>query len=149
MTAAALEPRDRIDRMRSRSWALQVLYRWESGGRVEPLPEVLEEILRTRVVSVRRVPALGRLVERVWAHLDGIDAAIEGAMENWRMDRLSTIDRSVLRIATAEILFSEETPPKVAIQEGIRLAGQYGGDESSRFVNGVLDAVFRSAGRST
>lgn len=138
-------PRGRIDRVRSRSWAVQVLYRWDSGGRADPLPEVLEAVLRTRRVSPRRVPALRRIVETVSTHLEPIDRTIQAAMDNWRLDRLSTIDRSVLRIAVAEMLFIDGTPPKVAIQEGIRLAGQYGGEESPRFVNGVLDAVFRSS----
>jgi N utilization substance protein B len=66
-------------------------------------------------------------------------------MENWRLDRLSRVDRSVLRLAITELLFLEDVPPKVAVQEGVRLAGQYGGDDSPRFVNGVLDAVLRSS----
>jgi N utilization substance protein B len=74
-----------------------------------------------------------------------VDAAIVHALDHWKLDRLSRVDRSVLRIAASELLFEEEVPRKVAIQEGIRLAGQYGGHDSARFVNGVLDAIFRTA----
>ena len=75
-----------------------------------------------------------------------MDRALLEAMENWRLDRLSRVDRAILRLAVAEMLFLEDVPPKVAVQEGIRLAGQYGGHNSPRFVNGVLDAVLRSLG---
>jgi N utilization substance protein B len=77
-------------------------------------------------------------------NLEEIDERIGDSMDNWRLDRLSRLDRAVLRLAVTELLFPFDVPPRVAIQEGIRLAGQYGGDESSRFVNGVLDAVYRA-----
>jgi transcription antitermination protein NusB len=82
-----------------------------------------------------------RLVEAVESNLEDIDAILIRALENWRLRRLSRIDRSILRLAAAEMIFVDETPPKVALQEAIRLAGQFGGAESPRFVNGVLDAV--------
>jgi transcription antitermination protein NusB len=132
-----------VDRVRSRSWALQILFRWDSeGGRRPPL-EVMEDTLEDRRVAPDRVPLIRRTVASVEENLAAIDVALNESLENWRLDRLSTIDRSVLRMSVAELLFREDVPPKVAIQEGIRLAGQYGGDESSRFVNGVLDAVYR------
>jgi N utilization substance protein B len=76
-------------------------------------------------------------------HLSDIDEALRWALDNWRLDRLTTIDRAVLRIAAVEMLFVETVPPKVAIQEAILLAETYGGEESPRFVNGVLDALFK------
>jgi N utilization substance protein B len=76
-------------------------------------------------------------------HLPEIDAALRGALDNWRLDRLSRIDRAVLRIAATEMLYVDEIPPRVAIQEAIRLAEAYGGEDSPRFVNGVLDALYK------
>ncbi len=64
-------------------------------------------------------------------------------MDNWRLERLSAIDRAVLRIGAVELMWMDDVPPKVAIQEAIRLAEAYGGDESPRFVNGVLDALYK------
>lgn len=134
----------RIDRMRARSWALQVLYAWDAGEpNSVPPEEVLERILRTRRVSERRVPFVRTLVEAVGRNLPAIDEKLTRALENWRLHRLSRVDRSILRVSVAEMLFVEETPPKVALQEGIRLAGQYGGEESPAFVNGVLDALLQ------
>ncbi len=133
------------DRSRARSWALQVLYRWESGGGKGSLLQALEDTLDTRRVAPRRRPYIRRLLREVDAHLAEIDGKLVDALANWRMERLSALDRGVLRLAAAEILYMEDIPPKVSIQEAIRLAEQYGGPESPRFVNGVLDALYRRA----
>jgi N utilization substance protein B len=137
-------PRERIDRVRARAWALQVLYRWEAGGSGgSNLRDALVETTATRRVSPRRLPYVRLLLDTVDENLEEIDARLRRSLDNWRMERLSAIDRGVLRLATAELLYLEEIPPKVAIQEAVRLAEQYGGPESPRFVNGVLDALYR------
>ena len=65
---------------------------------------------------------------------------------NWRLERLGAVERSVLRIGAAELI-REETPPRVVVQEAVRLAERYAGAKSARFVNGVLDALARRMGR--
>ncbi len=70
-------------------------------------------------------------------------------MPNWRLERLSAIDRNILRIGTVEILAMPDVPPAVAIHEAVRLAERYGSADSPRFVNGVLDAVSRSVAPSS
>jgi N utilization substance protein B len=77
-------------------------------------------------------------------HLPEVDDALVGALDNWRLERLSTLDRAILRIGAAELMHVADVPPKVAIQEAIRLAEAYGGPDSPRFVNGVLDALFKA-----
>lgn len=139
-----LSPRERLHRIRARSWVIQILYAWESKAVRPPLDAVMEETFQTRRVASDRHALIRGHVAILSSRLPEIDRAIEGAMENWRLERLSRVDRSVLRLAVGELLFSESVPPKVAIQEGVRLAGQYGGEDSYRFVNGVLDAVFRA-----
>ncbi len=90
-----------------------------------------------------------RLLELLDDHLPEVDAALQEALDNWRLERLSSIDRAVLRIGAIELLWVEDVPPKVTIQEAIRLAEAYGGDDSPRFVNGVLDALYKTrVGRS-
>lgn len=131
------------DRGRARAWALQVLYRWESAGAGETILQALSKVLQTRRVASRRVPYLELLLEGLQDHLPDVDRALQGALENWRLDRLSVMDRSILRIGATEILFLEDIPPKVSIQEGIHLAEAYGGKDSPRFVNGVLDALYK------
>lgn len=140
-----LTAQGRIDRAKARSWVLQVLYRWESDP-TDTMEGALATTLQTRRVSERRTDAIEGLVRLVDAHLVEVDRTLEGALDNWTLDRLSKIDRSILRIGATELLFRGDVPPKVAIQEAVRLAESYGGDESPRFVNGVLDAVFRTRG---
>ena len=123
---------------------IQILYLWDVQGPDGSLSDAMNAVLKTRNVSPERIPLISWYVAQLTDRLDEVDQALEACMDNWRLERLSRVDRAVLRTATAEILFSEDVPPKVAIQEGIRLAGQYGGSESPRFVNGVLDAVYRS-----
>lgn len=135
--------RERIDRHRAREWALQVHYRWESGGQESTFRDALGDTLSTRRVSPRRLPYIRRVLAILDEHLGEIDRALQNALENWRLDRLSSIDRGILRLAAAEMLHVPDVPPKVSIQEGIRLAELYGGNDSPRFVNGVLDALYK------
>jgi N utilization substance protein B len=130
---------------------LQVHYRWESErgsekqkeSRATSFQRALGNLVATRRISPRRLPYVRRVVEVLDARLAQIDEALRESLDNWRLERLSAIDRAVLRIGAAEILFVDEVPAKVAIQEAIRLAEAYGGDESPRFVNGVLDALYK------
>lgn len=147
MEEGRLKPGERIDRSRARAWVLQIHYRWESGGGEGTLRDALVETTATRTISPRRLPYIRELLGLLDEHLPEVDDLLQGALDNWRLDRLSTIDRAVLRIGTIELLWVEEVPPKVAIQEAIRLAEAYGGDESPRFVNGVLDGLYK--GRAT
>jgi N utilization substance protein B len=141
--AAELSPRERIDRYRAREWALQIHYRWESGGREGTFRDALSGTLSTRRISPARLPYLRRIMDELDAHLPALDRTLQEALENWHLQRLSSIDRGILRIAAAEMLHVDEIPPKVSIQEGIRLAELYSGPESPRFVNGVLDALYK------
>jgi len=134
------------DRSRARAWALQVLYLWESAGGGETIQKALTRVLHSRQVSPRRIAYLGLLLETLQDNLREVDRAVQSALENWRLDRLSVMDRSILRLAATELLFLEEIPPKVSIQEGIHLAEAYGGKDSPRFVNGVLDALYKRSG---
>ncbi len=143
-SGSPLSRKQRIHRMRARSWVLQVLYEWEGRQDGRQLSDVVESVLARRRVDSERVPRIREHLAAVSGHLERIDGVLKDAMHNWRLDRLSRVDRCILRLAVAELLVLRDVPPKVVLQEAIRLAGQYGGQESPRFVNGVLDAVFRT-----
>ncbi|MEX0908972.1 MAG: transcription antitermination factor NusB, partial [Gemmatimonadaceae bacterium] len=85
------------------------------------------------------------LVRTVIADGAELDASLSEVTDNWRLERLGAIERSVLRLAAAELEIGE-TPTRVVIQEAVRLAERYGSPESAKFVNGVLDAYARRAG---
>ena len=142
------QPRDGThprDRSRARAWALQALYLWESSGGGVTIRQSFSIILQSRRVAARRVAYIELLLETVQEHLPEVDRTLKSALDNWRLERLSVMDRSILRLAAAELLYLDEIPPKVSIQEGIHLAEAYGGRDSPRFVNGVLDALFKGA----
>jgi N utilization substance protein B len=146
--ATRLDRVERIDRSRARAWLLQIHYRWESEDDTRTLRDALAGTMATRRISPRRLPYIRQILGLIDEHLADIDAALRAALDNWKLDRLSRVDRAVLRIAAAEMLYLAEIPPKVAIQEAIRLAEAYGGDESPRFVNGVLDALYKKRAAS-
>jgi len=134
---------ERIDRHRARVWLLQIHYRWESASSGGSLRDALVDTVATRRVSPRRLPYIRSVLDLLDKNLEEVDAKLSSALENWRLERVGKIDRAVLRIGAVEILYIDEVPPKVSIQEAIRLAEAYGGPDSPRFVNGVLDALFK------
>lgn len=131
-------------RSKARSWALQVLYAWESRGLERSPQHILSDFEEERQIADASRDYLRTLVAEVAAHRERIDRELEQSLTNWRLDRLSVIDRNILRLAAAEMLYGKEVPPAVSIQEAIVLAEKYGTSESPRFVNGVLDALRRS-----
>ena len=140
--------RIRIDRTRARAWVLQIHYKWENSGCVGSLIDALSDTTATRLISQTRMPYIRTLVTLIANHLEEIDTHIRSALDNWHLDRVSSIDRGILRIAAVEISYLDEVPPKVSIQEAILLAEAYGGSDSPRFVNGVLDAVFKDQSKN-
>ena len=134
------------NRSRARGWALQALYAWEArGGEVSRAVPVLQELFTHLNVSPQNRPYAEVLVRLVANNLEHIDALVRESLTNWRLERLATVDRAVLRLGTAEILFVDDVPARQAIREAVQLAEKYGTYESPRFVNGVLDAVMRRA----
>ena len=83
-----------------------------------------------------------REVHGVKAHQEEIDTLLERASENWRVSRMSYVDRNILRMAVYEILYEEEIPPKVSIDEAVELGRTFGSEDSSSYINGVLDRIY-------
>jgi transcription antitermination protein NusB len=137
--------RNHIDRSRSRAWALQILYRWETSNDGVDLSRSLVEVQGTRRIGPQRLDYIRRILDGLDQHLASLDEEVAASLHNWRLDRLSILDRGILRIAALEMLHFEDVPPKVSIQEAVRLAERWGGKDSPRFVNGVLDALLHKA----
>ncbi|HCT56156.1 MAG TPA: transcription antitermination factor NusB [Gemmatimonas aurantiaca] len=130
---------------RGRARALQALY----AADLRDLTQV-KRIATTVFDDLAIDPAerlfASRLIATVADRGAVLDAALVEVTANWRLERLGAIERSVLRLAAAE-LAREETPVKVVLQEAVHLAERYGTERSARFVNGVLDAYARRLGR--
>ena len=147
MTSAPGAPGSRWEgRSKAREAALQMLYLAEVGG--VPVAEATDrhhdvgdaEAIELDDRAREYAVALARGASQDRTTLDGY---IGEAARNWRIERLTTVDRLVLRLAVHELIAVHGTPPRVVIDEAIELARAYSGDESTRFVNGVLDAVYR------
>lgn len=126
-------------RRKARECALLILFQREF--RSEPV-----ERLCAQFWEEHPTPEEGRdyaevLLRGVAEHGEVIDAAIGAVAEHWAFQRLALVDRNILRLAAYELLFRDDIPPKVAINEAIELAKAYGGEESGRFVNALLDAL--------
>ena len=130
---------------RARARALQALYAWDLRDG-DPLDRVAAQIWDDLSVVPEERAIAGRILRTVLSSGRTIDEALREVTTNWRLERLGAIERSVLRLAAAELV-AGETPPRVVIQEGVTLAERYGSPQSARFVNGVLDALARKLGR--
>jgi N utilization substance protein B len=130
-------------RSRGREVALQVLYQVEQNAHV-PLPEVRRFIQRRLLGDRKLCEFTEGLIAGVKEHQVQIDALISEAAENWRLDRMAAIDRNILRLGVYEMMFSQEVPARVAINEALELAKRYSTAQSSRFVNGILDRLLQS-----
>ncbi len=130
---------------RARSRVLQALYAWDMRAD-QPLERVASTVWDDLSVPPEERALAGKIVRVLIAEGVAIDRQLEAVTTNWRLERLGAIERSVLRLASAELSVGE-TPPKVVIQEAVRLAERYGSPQSAKFVNGVVDAVARRMGR--
>jgi|SRR5690625_439903 len=81
------------------------------------------------------------LIQGVSKHLDEIDELISSHLENWTLDRIALVEKTILRIATYELKFTEDIPIAVAINEAVELGHKYGDEKSSKFINGVLSKI--------
>jgi len=92
-------------------------------------------------MKIRRARFFHHLVNGVREHRHAIDTAIERFSSNWKLSRMSCVDRNILRIAVFELLFCADIPPKVSINEAIDVGKRFGTEESGAFINGILDSI--------
>lgn len=133
----------------SRSIVLQSLFEWDfRSRRGAPIAEILARNTKEFAPDSGDLLFMRALAENVIARCADLDAIIEKAAPDWPLDKISLMDRTVLRVGLYELLFSDRTevPAKVAINEAIELAKAFGGENSGRFVNGVLGAVYKEIG---
>ena len=133
----------------SRSIVLQTLFEWDLNGLDRPTVETtLERNVAEFATNKADSPFMNKLLDGILSKQPELDQVIEKAAPDWPIDRISPVDRNILRLGLYELLFADrkEVPAKVAINEAIELAKQFGGDNSSRFVNGVLGAVYKELG---
>jgi transcription antitermination factor NusB len=127
-------------RHRARELALQVLFHMEfNPGNPD---ESFERICRSFSPPKGIRPFSMQLVSGVCEKKDEIDKLISRSSKNWRLGRMSRVDRNILRVAVFEVMYMKDIPPKVSIDEAVELGKRFGTDESGAFINGILDRIY-------
>ncbi len=129
-------------RREARIAALMALYARDVAGEND-LDVLTENTLEMYDVPKSSELFFRAIIEEVVNHLQEIDTKIKERAENWALDRIAIVDRNILRIGVAELLYFPDIPPKTTINECIELAKTFGTSESARFVNGLLDGILR------
>ncbi len=133
-----------------RTVILQTLYEWDFYGQEKDITAILERNLEEFAPGIDEPDFAWRILKGIAEHLTEIDGILKKAAPDWPIEKIATIDRNILRIGLYELLFADhnEVPPRVAINEAIELAKNYGGPNTFRFVNGVLGTVYREMEKS-
>ncbi|MEK7449372.1 MAG: transcription antitermination factor NusB [Planctomycetota bacterium] len=126
----------------AREIALQALYQLEIKSKIAPVaPEDLESFFHTQTKNQPVIEFARLLLQGVSQNQNKIDSLIQETAHNWEFSRLAILDKNILRLAIYELLFCDDIPPAVSINEAVDLAKKYGSAESGAFVNGILDKI--------
>lgn len=126
-------------RRKAREHSLCVLYQIEMR-REDPQP-IIEEYFAGHKLTEEVKAFIDKEVSGVWQQVKKIDKLITESSQHWSLPRISLVDKNILRLAVYELLYCEDIPPKVSINEAVEIAKKYGTKDSGRFVNGVLDSI--------
>jgi N utilization substance protein B len=123
---------------------LQTLYEWDFFHQERDVTEILERNLEEFAPGIDEPDFAWRILKGIADHLPDIDEAITKNAPNWPLDKIAIIDRNILRIGIYELVYADhnEVPPKVAINEAVELAKNFGGPNAARFINGVLGSIY-------
>ena len=127
----------------ARTLALQSLYEWDFHKQQKNLEVILQQNKKEFAPDFDDQEFSYNLIENIQRYLPKIDKAIVQYAPEWPLEQITTIDRNILRIGIYELLYNDDIPPKVAINEAIELAKTFGGASSGKFVNGVLGSIYR------
>jgi len=129
-------------RSKAREIALCLLYQIEMSN--VDFHQVISQYSETNPQKQEIVDFFSFLIEGVVKNMQFLNVLIKKYVKNWEIERMAVVDRSILRMACYELLFLEDIPPKVSINEAIELAKRFGDVDSPRFVNGVLDKIYKA-----
>ena len=134
-----------VARRRTRALVMQTLY--EADTVEHCAADVLSERLSEMELSRRDAEFARGLLDGIFANAAEIDKIMTEFAPGWPISQMAVVDRNILRMAIYEIMLSEDTPPRVAVNEAVELAKAFGADSAPRFINGVLGSVMAAAGR--
>ncbi len=126
--------------------AFQTLYEYDFRGGKQPtldVHQILERNLAQYSGTIGDTDFVKKLVDGVIKTQSKLDKVLAPAAPEWPIEQIAEVDKIILRLAIYELMFESEVPPKVAINEAVELAKAFGGDNSSKFINGVLGTIYR------
>ena len=131
-----------------RTVILQSLYEWDFYNRKHDLTTILERNINEFSPDADEPEFAWKIMRGLIEHLEDVDKVLTAAAPEWPLHKIAVIDRNILRIGIYELLHADtnEVPPKVAINESVELAKNYGGPNSARFINGVLGTIYKEVG---
>lgn len=135
-----------MNRHQSRVVAVQIIYEWSMRPE-DQIAKITQINIDNNPIQDIDEPFVLRIVKGASEKVKEIDNIVKKAAPDWPLEQIAVIDLAILRLAVYELLFCEDIPPKVAIDEAVELAKKYGGANSSKFINGVLGTVYRSSDR--
>lgn len=128
-------------RTKAREFALQILYQIDITK--ADVKSCLDDFWKNREADIEN--SVKEFAESIISgfieHKEDIDSLISASAENWQFNRMAVVDRNILRVATYELLYRDDIPPKVSINEAIEIAKKFGNEDSGKFVNGILDKI--------
>ena len=132
-------------RTKGRGYALQILFALDAQSEksVTEVKKALADYMDRFDIELdtRSIEFAEHLLLGLIEHVEGVDAIIREASKNWRLERMSRVDLSILRVAVYELLHNKEVPMKVVMNEAVELAKRYGAKDAPAFVNGILDRI--------
>ena len=132
-------------RTKAREYALQMLYQVDVNR--GEAPQTLQGFWTYHLVPPDVRTFADQLVQGTLAHREEIDRLIASHANNWEINRMALVDRNILRMGAYELLYVEEVPPNVCLNEAVELAKRFGDEDSSKFVNGILDTIHKTHAR--
>lgn len=133
-----------MSRRLARETALQVLFQLDMAKEKLDTATVVRKWAEEFAVPETSIPFAQGLVEGTLSHIEEIDAKLSQFSEGWALSRMANVDRNLLRLACYEILYREDIPGRVTINEALEIAKRYASEESGKFINGILDRVVES-----
>jgi N utilization substance protein B len=129
-------------RRKSREYAMQMLYQWELGGNTP------EQVGASFFIERKADSEVERFAREIFQgavnDIGRLDKLVREHSENWRLERMAAVDRSILRAAVYELLHCPDTPPHAVINEALEIARRFSGEGSVEFVNGILDTILKT-----
>lgn len=131
----------------ARELALKFMYQSEFNP--DDLETQIGQFCERANVQAEILDFMRVLVEKVFAQAEEVDVLIKKFSDNWALERMSMVDRNILRLGICELVFTTSTPPKVVINEAVEIAKKFGTEDSPDFINGILDKVFKETVKDT